>query len=144
MFLPFHPELCLLSASICSAGIIQTSKNEETHPLRHERALPILASVSQDLLNTSSINALAVFNTSSIDEPAASNISSDGLILVETSPGNIIGVTCDARKYGGGLAASSCFNALRYCPTGDTQESWGYHGYGSVDVEFPIKIFSGK
>jgi len=130
--LPFS--LSLLTISICTASAIhRITETGQDAPLQ-ERAQPILTSSSQSLFNTSSLESLTVTNSSSGEST-----------LVSTDLRYNLGVKCDAREYGGGLNAASCFNALRQSPTGAVQESWGRRVYTpQVDVELPIRLFSGE
>ena len=82
-------------------------------------------------------------NPAPVDPFNASAISA-ATVRVETSAGNTVVVRCDARLYGAGLNATSCFSALIQSPTGDAQESWGYPGSAQTDVILPVKLFSSK
>ncbi len=82
-------------------------------------------------------------NPAPVDSFNASTISA-ATIQVETSAGNTVDIRCDARLYGAGLDATSCFSALNLSPTGDVQESWGYPPFAQTDVTLPVKLFSSK
>ena len=113
-----------LSASLGLGSVLETAKESKVHVPVEERGLPVL-------MNPSSLNS---FNTSAINAS----------VQVEISPGNYVGIKCDAREYGGGLNAPSCFSALQQSPTGEVQESWAYPRFTQPDVTLPVKLFSGK
>lgn len=130
--------LLLLSSSFCSAGTVRLADSEVSHAPPQARALRIGTALSPDTLNTSSLNILPFSNNSS------DNSSSEVSLLVESELGLNYGVTCDARTYGSGMTATSCFSALAQAPNGDTQETWGYAPYVQVDVYLPVKVFGGE
>ena len=96
--------LSLLLPFLGSASAMQAAQESKLHASPQGRALPIQAnSASMDSCNASTNGAATV--------------------RVETSAGNTVAVRCDARVYGAGLNASSCFSALSQSPTSDVQES---------------------
>lgn len=133
MDVSFILNLLLLSSSFCSASIVRFADKEVSHAPPQARAQPVGAPLSHDIFNTSSLNILPLPNN-----------SSKASLLVESELGVAYGVICDARKYGGGLTATSCFSAVRQGPNGATQETWGYAPYVQVDVYLPVKLFGGE
>ena len=64
-------------------------------------------------------------NPSSLDLLSVSGMD-PATAQVETPSGNSLTIKCDSKKFGTGLNARSCFDALDQSPTGDIQESWGF------------------
>lgn len=117
--------LFLLSASLGLGGVLETAKESKIHIPVEERGLPILTNPS----------SLDLFNASASDAAT---------LQVETSTGHYVDIKCDARSYGAGLNARSCFSALQQSPTGDVQEKWAFTRSSQPDVFLPVKLFSGK
>ena len=67
-------------------------------------------------------------------------------VQVKTPSGNSLVVRCNSTKYGTGLNARSCSNAVAKSPTGERQESWAFHSRGGpnppADVILPLLMVS--
>lgn len=121
-------QIFILSLAIlpcfCSASVAP-NRNDQSHVDPQERALSRLA-------NPPSLDLI------SVPGMVQENVS------VTTPSGNNLMITCDSR-YGTGVNARSCFDALAQGPTGNVQESWGQNIAGRhVDVTLPIALMSSK
>ena len=126
MFPSAYFSVSLLKVLHCSAQVTRAVVDDGFQAALEERALPVLPNLP----------SLPLFNSSATDAE---------IMQVNTSAATPPGVFCDSQMGGVQVNADRCFNAWKYIPTGEVQETWAIENSGiHADVYLPDRIFSGK